>query len=223
MDNVYIGLISGYIGAALVYPIDFVKTHVQNNSSLANIKFKNMYRGSLIQLVGIGPEKAIKLFVNDNLIASEINPILAGACAGFAQVLITNPIEYIKIQYQMNMIQNIKINKIYHGYQLCLLRDIPFSSIYFPTFSYLKSKFDSSFLAGFVAAIPAAYLVTPMDVIKTRMQTNPELFASVTKTIKIIYQKDGFRGFWKGGLWRVCKSSPQFAFTLGFYDMFKNI
>jgi solute carrier family 25 aspartate/glutamate transporter 12/13 len=207
----------------LVYPIDFAKTHVQNNSSLAKIKFKNMYRGSLIQLIGIGPEKAIKLFVNDNLLSFGVNPILAGASAGFCQVLITNPIEYIKIQYQMNMIKNIKINKIYHGYQLCLLRDIPFSAIYFPTFSFLKSKFDNSFLAGFIAGIPAAYLVTPMDVIKTRMQTKPDLYANIANTIKIIYEKDGFKGFWKGGIWRVCKSSPQFAFTLGFYDMCKTI
>jgi hypothetical protein len=32
---------------------------------LSNIGFRKMYSGSFIQLVGIGPEKAVKLYAND--------------------------------------------------------------------------------------------------------------------------------------------------------------
>jgi solute carrier family 25 aspartate/glutamate transporter 12/13 len=139
MENIINGLISGYIGAILVYPIDFIKTHIQNNNKISNIKFRHIYRGSFIQLIGIGPEKTIKLFVNDKLISNDVNPILAGACAGCCQVLITNPIEYIKIQYQMNLHKQMKLSKMFHGVQLCLARDIPFSAIYFPTYFLIKS------------------------------------------------------------------------------------
>ena len=63
------GLFAGWIGAICVYPIDFVKTHVQNGKSLQNIlkniKPLSLYKGSTIQLIGVGPEKAIKLYVNN--------------------------------------------------------------------------------------------------------------------------------------------------------------
>lgn len=224
MDSIINGLVSGYIGAIIVYPIDFIKTHIQNNQKISNIKIKNMYKGSFIQLIGIGPEKTIKLFVNNNLISNDINPVLAGACAGLCQVLVTNPIEYLKIQYQMNSVSNIKLSNIYHGFQVCLARDIPFSAIYFPTYSYLKSNLKlenlslSNFIFGSLAALPAAYLVTPMDVIKTRMQTNPNKYRYIESTFRLIYEKEGLRGFWKGGYWRMMKSAPQFGITISIYE-----
>ncbi len=63
----------------------------------------------------------------------------------------------------------------------CLLRDVPFSAIYFPTYSHLKKDvFGESktkklgvlqlLTAGAIAGMPAAYLTTPCDVIKTRLQ-----------------------------------------------------
>ena len=66
------------------------------------------------------------------------------------------------------------------GARACILRDAPFSAIYFPTYAHLKSGFAdretgaTSFpyilLAATLAGIPSASLVTPADVIKTRLQ-----------------------------------------------------
>ena len=59
------------------------------------------------------------------------------------------------------------------------MRDIPFSAIYFPAYAHLKPMFAddngynsplSLLVAGAVAGMPAASLVTPADVIKTRLQ-----------------------------------------------------
>lgn len=79
-----LGSLAGAFGAFMVYPIDLVKTRMQNqrgganpgqrlyNNSLDCFKkvvrnegFRGLYSGVLPQLVGVAPEKAIKLTVND--------------------------------------------------------------------------------------------------------------------------------------------------------------
>ena len=77
-----LGLPFSATGAAFVYPIDLVKTRMQNQRSVlaSEVMYKNsldcfkkviknegpmgLYRGLLPQLVGVSPEKAIKLTVS---------------------------------------------------------------------------------------------------------------------------------------------------------------
>lgn len=110
-----LGSIAGAFGAFMVYPIDLVKTRMQNqrSSRVGELLYKNsidcakkviknegpkgLYSGVLPQLVGVAPEKAIKLTVND-LIRGHFsepetgkiwwpNEVLAGATAGACQVV----------------------------------------------------------------------------------------------------------------------------------------
>lgn len=243
------GLLAGATGAFAVYPIDVVKTHMQNQNKLVDRLYKNgfdcwnklwkqggiksFYRGSFAQLLGVGPEKAVKLFAysyvtekhNDELKYHLFGGLLAGTC----QVFITSPYEMIKINLQMNKNINYKelLNrkKLYTGASACFLRDIPFSGIYFPTYWYLKEKHElNPFIAGTIAGAPAAFLCTPADVIKTRMQTLRQQNISSPKfipTIKTIYNNEGFVAFWKGAGWRVIRSSPQFGVTLLVFEYIK--
>lgn len=66
---------------------------------------RGWYRGLPVQLIGIVPEKALKLSVNDamrwqlkspNGSIALHNEMLAGATAGFLQVIITSPMEMFK-------------------------------------------------------------------------------------------------------------------------------
>jgi len=69
---------------------------------------------------------------------------------------------------------------LYKGASACLLRDIPFSAIYFPTYAHIKKAMGETpenklsgyklLLSGALAGMPAAYFCTPADVIKTRLQ-----------------------------------------------------
>lgn len=110
-----LGSIAGAFGAFVVYPIDLVKTRMQNQRStrpgerlynnsidcakkvVRNEGFTGLYSGVLPQLIGVAPEKAIKLTVNDlvrGYFTNEKNgkiwypyEILAGASAGGCQVV----------------------------------------------------------------------------------------------------------------------------------------
>jgi len=68
-----------------------------------------MYRGSGVNILLITPEKAIKLAANDyfrhHLKTADgklpvMREMLAGGCAGFCQIVITTPMELLKIQLQ---------------------------------------------------------------------------------------------------------------------------
>ena len=110
-----LGSIAGAFGAFMVYPIDLVKTRMQNqrSSRVGQILYKNsidcakkvvsnegirgLYSGVLPQLIGVAPEKAIKLTVND-LVRGHYSDkktqkiwwpheVLAGGSAGACQVV----------------------------------------------------------------------------------------------------------------------------------------
>lgn len=110
-----LGSIAGAFGAFMVYPIDLVKTRMQNQRSvlpgerlyensldcarkvIRNEGFRGLYSGVLPQLVGVAPEKAIKLTVNDlvrgRFTDKQTNAIplwaelFAGGSAGACQVV----------------------------------------------------------------------------------------------------------------------------------------
>ncbi|KAJ2952186.1 hypothetical protein O0L34_g4466 [Tuta absoluta] len=272
-----LGSIAGAVGASAVYPIDLVKTRMQNQRSgsfVGEIAYRNswdcfkkvirhegffgLYRGLVPQLIGVAPEKAIKLTMND-LIRDKMSDskgnisiygeILAGACAGGSQVVFTNPLEIVKIRLQVageiaggnkvrawNVVKELGLFGLYKGAKACLLRDVPFSAIYFPAYAHVKAKFADEngynhpltlLAAGAIAGIPAASLVTPADVIKTRLQvvarSGQTTYNGVFDATRKIWAEEGGRAFWKGATARVFRSSPQFGVTLVTYEILQRL
>ncbi|KAG6276180.1 hypothetical protein E4U48_001745 [Claviceps purpurea] len=279
--NFGLGSMAGAFGAFMVYPIDLVKTRLQNQRGaqpgqrlyknsidcfqkvFRNEGLRGLYSGVLPQLVGVAPEKAIKLTVND-IVRSHFTDkqgritlgaeILAGASAGGCQVVFTNPLEIVKIRLQIQgevaktlqgtpkrsamwIVRNLGLVGLYKGASACLLRDVPFSAIYFPTYSHLKRDFFGEsptkklgvlqlLTAGAIAGMPAAYLTTPCDVIKTRLQVEARkgeaTYTGLRHAAQTIWKEEGFRAFFKGGPARIFRSSPQFGFTLAAYEFLQN-
>ena len=209
MEHILLGAVAGGIGAAAVYPIDLVKTRLQNQRSpagggatqaasavakatkeavkevlykgpwdcftrvLRSEGVRGLYRGLAPQLVGVAPEKAIKLAVNDVLRDAFTNQdhitgrsdiylpleVLAGCGAGASQVVVTNPLEIVKIRLQvmgqqaavvasgaavpkapgaLAIVRELGFAGLYKGSGACFLRDIPFSGMYFPMYAAAK-------------------------------------------------------------------------------------
>ncbi|CAJ0581664.1 unnamed protein product, partial [Mesorhabditis spiculigera] len=271
------GSIAGACGATAVYPIDLVKTRMQNQrtgSFVGEVMYKNsldcfkkvvkfeglvgLYRGLLPQIVGVAPEKAIKLtmndFMRDKFTESGKIPlygeIIAGACGGASQVVFTNPLEIVKIRLQVageiqtpgnrvgvfTILRELGFLGLYRGARACFMRDVPFSAIYFPAYAHAKlatadqdgiNSPGSLFCSAFIAGVPAAGLVTPADVIKTRLQVaaraGQTTYNGVIDCARKIMKEEGPAAFWKGTAARVCRSSPQFAVTLLAYEVLQRL
>lgn len=117
-----------------------------------------MYQGSLINVILIMPEKAIKLAANDMFRfrlkkadgSLPLSRQLLAACGSSISVTVCTPMELIKIQMQdqgriasgkatttqviKQIVKNDGIFGLYRGLGPTILRDIPFSMTYFTIF-----------------------------------------------------------------------------------------
>nr|KAF6275602.1 solute carrier family 25 member 22 [Myotis myotis] len=194
--------------------------------------------------------------------------MLAGCGAGTCQVIVTTPMEMLKIQLQdagriaaqkkilaaqaqlstqggtqpaveapaaprptatqltRDLLQSRGIAGLYKGLGATLLRDVPFSIVYFPLFANLnqlgqsaseeKSPFYVSFLAGCVAGSTAAVAVNPCDVVKTRLQSlqrgvNEDTYSGFLDCARKILRNEGPSAFLKGAYCRALVIAPLFG------------
>ncbi|CAM4518477.1 unnamed protein product [Leuciscus chuanchicus] len=280
------GGIAGLIGVTCVFPIDLAKTRLQNQQNGSRIYtsmsdcliktirsegFCGMYRGAAVNLTLVTPEKAIKLAANDffrHQLSKDgqkltlVGEMLAGCGAGTCQVIVTTPMEMLKIQLQdagrieaqrniigrhggggrakanavrksptalqlsRDLLKDKGITGLYTGLGATLLRDVPFSIIYFPLFANLNSlgrrntdgsaPFYISFLSGCLAGCTAAVAVNPVDVLKTRLQSlsrgcDDETYSGMKDCIRKILRHEGPSAFLKGAYCRALVIAPLFG------------
>jgi len=268
--------IAGIVGVTCVFPLDLAKTRWQNTPASINgaprqynsyldcfLKtFKNeglrgMYKGSSVNLLLITPEKAIKLVANDGfryLLKKEDGSlsiprgVLAGASAGMCQIVITTPMELMKISLQdsgrtggksltatevaINIFKTKGIKGFFHGGTATLVRDVSFSAVYFPLFAILNQKgvdpktdkipFYHTFGCGLFAGCFAAYFCTPLDVIKTRIQTTSKApgdmqYNGIMDSFVKIMKHESPKALFKGAVARCCVVAPLFGIAQMFY------
>uniref|UniRef100_A0A3Q1FBS1 Solute carrier family 25 member 55a n=1 Tax=Acanthochromis polyacanthus TaxID=80966 RepID=A0A3Q1FBS1_9TELE len=237
--------------------------------------------GAAVNLTLVTPEKAIKLAANDLLRhhlskdgkgLTVFKEMLAGCGAGMCQVIVTTPMEMLKIQLQdagrlaaqqqkpvvmssaklvaTNAVPSRSFNSgavvsapravsatqiakellltqgvqgLYKGLGATLMRDVPFSIVYFPLFANLNrlgkpspeesSPFYWAFLSGCVAGSTAAVAVNPCDGVFS------DSFHSRDQTARVIhcYRTEGPSAFLKGAGCRALVIAPLFGIAQVMY------
>ncbi|CAJ0600515.1 unnamed protein product [Cylicocyclus nassatus] len=213
--------LAGIVGVTCVFPLDLVKTRLQNQRIGPNgeleysgirdcarktwtaggaskfAKIRGLYSGSAVNIVLITPEKAIKLVANDffryhlavpgQKKLSTTRGALAGAGAGALQIVITTPMELLKIQLQdqgrtgvqgekkmtalgisARLLREHGIAGLYKGLGPTFCRDVTFSAIYFPLFAFFDSlgprkkdgSGDAVFWTSFCAGMTAGAIAS---------------------------------------------------------------
>ena len=178
---------------------------------------------------------------------------LAASVAESTQALIRNPFEVIKQNQQIGKYHTIfeavsdifkksGIRGFYKGYLSLVSREIPFSGLQFPLYEWLKRiqirrlsrkynikendvklDFIHNAINGSLAGSTAGFIVTPIDVLKTRQMTHDinrksvksrELFIS-------IYKENGLPGLFRGASMRVLYLSFGGSAFFGIYEVIK--
>lgn len=253
------GAIAGSSGAIAAYPMDFVKSQLQTEDGRAKYNggmdaavdivqsdgILGLYRGVMVNIVGIAPEKTIKLSANDAvrmLIIAHfgslplLGEVAAGGIAGMTQVIVTNPLEVVKVRMQTGneqlpeLLGKLRgVADLYKGAGACIARDVIFSAVLFPLYAHAKElmvvpeyAFWTNMLAGSLAAAPAAFISTPADVVKTRLQqagSTAHSSGSFWDIGRTICQEEGPEVLFSGWMERIVRSVPQFGVTLAVFDV----
>lgn len=143
----------------------------------------------------------------------------------------------------MNVVfHELGIRGLYKGSSVTLLRDIPYFMIFFPLNHALvdlmtppqgQCKLGGLLLAGCGAGMTSAFvssillressLVTPMDVIKTRVQIakGSVMETSFAAMFSNVLKTEGVFALFKGASMRMCVQAPMFAIMTTCFEMQK--
>ena len=100
-----------------------------------------------------------------------------------------------------SIIKTEGLRGLYRGWGALAMRDLPFDAIEFPFYEFLKSSFrrhmnrelyawENSFCGCLAGGVTAA-VTTPLDVIKTRIMTSPDLYGNMADCLVKILTKEG--------------------------------
>ncbi|KAI9139201.1 mitochondrial carrier domain-containing protein [Paraphysoderma sedebokerense] len=174
----------------------------------------------------------------------------AGACATLVHDGFMNPFDVVKQRMQsytgshyrsithcfMKILRTEGVTAFYISYPTTLTMSIPFQSIHFSAYESFRKSLNPSgeydpkahIIAGGLAGAIAAAVTNPLDVAKTVLQTKGDSSDAAVRSVrgfadamKIIYERNGLKGFWKGVRPRVMSHAPATAISWTTYEYFK--
>lgn len=179
--------------------------------------------------IQFGVNEKTKSFMKRYTGMDELRPghlFMCGAIAGLANSLVSIPVEHTRIRMQMsggnsmstiqcvrNIIRNYGVTGLYKGGIPTLWRESIALGIYFSMYDILTRKMlkpyqtreDLTMLniacAGGLAGITLWFATFPIDMIKTKIQTdnfqNP-IYKGMVDCLRSTYRANGIRGLYKG-------------------------
>lgn len=221
--------------------------------------FSTLWRGFGPTLAQSIPATALYFVAYDELSASlgalsGFGPAVAGALARTSAASLVSPVELIRTRMQAHrghtesawtLLKDVTsqlasdcrtrgVKTLFRGLKPTLLRDVPFSAIYWSGFELLHDRspdldafqsFWSSLFAGSVSGAFAAAITTPFDVVKTRAQIQMHSNATVEQgtfsTMRSIVAKEGVCSLFVGVVPRVAKVAPACAIMISSYGIGK--
>jgi solute carrier family 25 (mitochondrial carnitine/acylcarnitine transporter), member 20/29 len=177
--------------------------------------------------------------------------MISGAAAGFASGFLSSPIELLKIRQQLDqggsnsvkllpltrdIVRNSGWLSLFRGLSATLIREIPSFPAYFVTYEYSKiylqgllpqdsAMSDAAAIlgAGSLAGVSGWVFVYPIDVIKTKIQSEPSLIwkdrLSCVQMYRRLLKESGRSVFMRGFGATILRAVPTNAVIFGGYEL----
>jgi solute carrier family 25 iron transporter 28/37 len=131
------------------------------------------------------------------------------------------------------VIKSEGVTALYAGYTTTLTMNVPYNFVYFATYETLRRFFKSDpeaydplahVLAGGGAGVTAAALSNPLDVAKTRLQTQGDvgkMYHGMVDALKTIWREEGWAGYSRGVVPRMVFHSMSAGICWSVYEYMK--
>jgi solute carrier family 25 (mitochondrial S-adenosylmethionine transporter), member 26 len=238
---------------SILFPADTIKCRLQFGRDWRTaVQLRGMYNGLVPKLLLYGPYQSVYMSVytqsRDWLSSTGGSSLyvyaLSGVFAELAGSVVRLPMEVIKQRMQSGRIKSnselwslIRSNPMmfYSRRNFCaqtLLHDIPGGMIHWMVYETTKRRSKEYGMDGVMAAVSGgiagtftAILVTPLDVVKTRIVTNaesgPKTHATIRGTVGAIWSENP-RFFLRGWQARVAHIAPNSALYMFLFNKFYN-
>jgi solute carrier family 25 (mitochondrial carnitine/acylcarnitine transporter), member 20/29 len=173
---------------------------------------------------------------------------VAGGFAGLVQSVVASPIELLKIRLQATaggleqrtlkdefkaIYTKSGIPGLYRGMYMTVLREIPGYAGFYTGFEAVKRyQTDLNFksgtgdlsllqlmIAGSFGGISYWVACYPLDVLKSKIQSQPNLSSRLMVNVREIIKNDGLKGFTRGFTVSLLRSVPAAGATFTVYEM----
>jgi len=215
-----------------------------------NEGFARLYRGAPLVAVGAIPSHALyfgmyeatRLLLGATRTRHQpLYTMLAAVAATMSHDIISTPIDVIKQRLQMKNsplksywdgFLKIPFNQLFRSYPTAVILNIPMVATNFVTYETLsllskthlswESSTWNHLVCGGVAGGLAGFLSTPLDVVKTRIQTDCKCGKRPIRCVfREVVRKEGLFALWAGYGARTIYHIPSAAITWSIYELMK--
>jgi solute carrier family 25 (mitochondrial S-adenosylmethionine transporter), member 26 len=230
-----------------LYPIDTLKCRRQAGLHPQSIyQLRGLYAGVLPKLALYGPYQALYMYTYTSA-RERLHPSygvwafpISGVVADLAGTVVRLPMEVIKQRMQAGVysssVEAVKRIATCPRAQLLqqrlfiaqtLFHDIPYGLVQWTTYELLTRSEALSFFpkhavhvaVGMSAGALAAFVTTPLDVVKTRIVTRSSEYTGISQAVKKILVEDGARAFTRGWFFRVMHIAPGTGIYFGLFHL----
>jgi solute carrier family 25 S-adenosylmethionine transporter 26 len=236
------------VAQTFLHPIDVARTRLQAKGVAMQFTPQTFIKGVAPQFFLAFPAGALQFASYEFCkakaavvgVTGGLAEILCGAAGALGASVIRVPQEVLKQRVQADIYPNaaVGLKKIlstdgiggfYKGYFATISRDVPWNALSFMFFAQFKGLFkditgkapstEENLALGATAGMVAAVIMTPVDVVKTRLMTGGAT-GGIVGVMQKILEEEGAATLMKGVLPRVVFLAPLAAMTLSLYEAF---
>ncbi|WZZ18308.1 hypothetical protein YC2023_111397 [Brassica napus] len=249
LRRLFSGAVAGAVSRTAVAPLETIRTHLMVGSGgesttevfrdiMKHEGWKGLFRGNLVNVIRVAPARAVELFVFET-VNKKLTPklgedskipipasLLAGACAGVSQTLLTYPLELVKTRltiqrgvYKGILDAFVKIireegpTELYRGLAPSLIGVVPYAATNYFAYDSLRKAYRKmvkkesignveTLLIGSLAGALSSTATFPLEVARKHMQVGAVggrvVYKNMLHALVCILEQEGLAGWYRG-------------------------